>query len=88
MLDFYKLKNIFLKWWPTMLDYCFYTNRSTYHKLRRYDKGDPRTSSAAPNRRSDILLALEHDHLSLVERILSLIDEQTKRVVERIQRAV
>lgn len=85
MLGFYELNNISFKWWPTMLDYYFYTSRSTYRKLRRYDKGDPRTSSAAPSRRSDILLALEHDHLSLVEHLLSSIDEPTKRAVERIQ---
>lgn len=76
MLDFYELNNISLDWWPTILDYYFYTNRSTYRKLRRYDKRDQHTSPAASDRRSEILLALEHGHISRVERLLYSIDKE------------
>lgn len=78
MLDFYRRNNIPLKWWPTMLDYYFYADRSTYRKFRRYDKGGQHTSSVASNKRSDILLALEQDDIQLVRILLSSIDEEVE----------
>lgn len=59
MLDFYKLNNVSLKWWPTILDYYFHADRSTYRKLRRYCKGDQHTSPPTCNWRSRILRVLE-----------------------------
>lgn len=79
MLNFYQLNNIPLKWWPTMLDYYFYADRSTYRKLRRYDKEDQHTSSAASNKRSDILLAIKQDDISRVMLLLSEIDNVTEK---------
>lgn len=83
MLEFYKLNNISLKWWPTMLDYYFYADRSTYRKLRRYSKGDQHASSATPNRRSDILLALEQDNISRLKYLLSYLDEEIEEYLQK-----
>lgn len=79
MLDFYQLNNIPLKWWPTMLDYYFYADRSIYRKLRRYDKEDQHTSSAASNKRSDILLAIKQDDIPRVILLLSEIDKEIEK---------
>lgn len=79
MLDFYKLNNISLKWWPTILDYYFYDDPSTYHKMRRYDRRYRNSSSADRSRRSDILLALELDNISRVESLLWSIDKETRK---------
>lgn len=76
MLDFYQLNNISLKWWPTMLDYYYYADRSTYLELHRYDKGDQHTSSTSSNKRSEILLALEQDDFPQMIRLLSSIDNK------------
>lgn len=79
MLDFYRLNNISLKWWPTILDYYFYADPSTYDRMRRYDKGNRNSSSAARSRRSDILLALEEDRIRRVESLLSSIDKEIEK---------
>lgn len=84
MLDFYKLNNISLKWWPTMLDYYFYADRSTYRKLRRYEKADQHTSSATSNRRSGILLALEQNDRSRIHRFISSINEEIREIRQKI----
>lgn len=79
MLDFYTLNNISIKWWPTILDYYFYDDPSTYHKMRRHDRRYRNSSSADRSRRSDILLALELDNISGVEGLLWEIDKETRQ---------
>lgn len=78
MLDVYKLNNISLKWWPTILDYYFYADRSTYHQLLSYGKREQRASSAIPNWRSDILLSLEQKFNSRVICRLRKIERELK----------
>lgn len=78
MLDFYKLNNISLKWWPTILDYFFYADRSTYHQIRCHDKGEQHASSAASNWRSEILLSLDQSCNSRVRRRLRSMEEEVE----------
>lgn len=86
MLAFYRLNRVSLKRWPTILDYYFYYDRSTYQKMRYYDKynrklyyGSNIEYDFESNWRSEILWALEQDGTLGIKSVLRSIDTETER---------
>ena len=82
MLDFYKLNNISLKLWPTILDYYFYADRSIYREMQRYETSNTDTYMDAfykSNWKSNILRALGKDVIPIVNRFVHSIDQEIEQ---------